>query len=443
MAAPTLDFRPAGFRFRWGPAGAATVRLRAPEGTLAGRELRMWVQPRPLPVPDLEQATAVANVGEVTTEEVGDVEFDVAVATFADVSLLTQSTWYRVLLADGDEVWCNGLVKTSNDGTDGQTTTLNVTVASGTVELQVTVAPVGPAGGAVDSVNGQTGEVVLDADDVGAVADDDPRLADARTPTGGAGGFLSGTYPAPGVNLEALQDAVAAMLAAGANITVTYEDTAGTVTVAATGLQVTSAKDQPGGYAGLNGDGQIATSALPALAIGETFTVASQAAMLALDAQRGDVAIRSDIDRVYRLAGPDPTELTDWVLLPVPADVVQSVNGQQGIVVLGPVDVGADAAGSAAAAQGYAVQRANHTGTQAIATVSGLQSALDGKAPASHSHTASDLTSGQLATAIVAAGTAIPGYVVTVDESGDLVLAEPTSSLDDAQVALISQVFGG
>ena len=40
-----------------------------------------------------------------------------------------------------------------------------------------------------------------------------------------------------------------------------------------------------------------------------------------------------------------------------------------------------DAAGSAAAAQSHAVQRANHTGTQAISTVTGLQSALDDKAP--------------------------------------------------------------
>lgn len=39
----------------------------------------------------------------------------------------------------------------------------------------------------------------------------------------------------------------------------------------------------------------------------------------------------------------------------------------------------ADATSKAAAAQAAAVQRANHTGTQAIATVDGLQAALDGK----------------------------------------------------------------
>jgi len=58
---------------------------------------------------------------------------------------------------------------------------------------------------------------------------------------------------------------------------------------------------------------------------------------------------------------------------------VDSVNGQTGVVVLDAADVGADVAGAAAAAQAAAIQRANHTGTQAISTVSGLQTALDGK----------------------------------------------------------------
>lgn len=63
------------------------------------------------------------------------------------------------------------------------------------------------------------------AADVGAVADDDARLTDSRTPSGGAGGFLSGTYPDPGVNTEALQDAVGAM----AGIGITYDDASGTL----------------------------------------------------------------------------------------------------------------------------------------------------------------------------------------------------------------------
>jgi hypothetical protein len=55
-----------------------------------------------------------------------------------------------------------------------------------------------------------------------------------------------------------------------------------------------------------------------------------------------------------------------------------------------------DAAGSAAAAHAAAVQRSNHTGSQAISTVTGLQTALDGKASSSHTHGAADITSGTL-----------------------------------------------
>lgn len=49
---------------------------------------------------------------------------------------------------------------------------------------------------------------------------------------------------------------------------------------------------------------------------------------------------------------------------------VQSVNGETGVVILDASDVGADPAGSAAAAQAYAVQRGNHTGSQAASTIS-------------------------------------------------------------------------
>jgi hypothetical protein len=44
-----------------------------------------------------------------------------------------------------------------------------------------------------------------------------------------------------------------------------------------------------------------------------------------------------------------------------------------------PADIGAEVAGAAAAAQSAAVQRSNHTGEQSISTVTGLQTAIDGK----------------------------------------------------------------
>lgn len=45
----------------------------------------------------------------------------------------------------------------------------------------------------------------------------------------------------------------------------------------------------------------------------------------------------------------------------------------------------------------YYLSRANHTGTQAISTVSGLQAAIDGKAATSHTHVITDITGLQAA----------------------------------------------
>lgn len=88
------------------------------------------------------------------------------------------------------------------------------------------------------------------------------------------------------------------------------------------------------GVAQLDANGKLLTAHLPALAIGETFTVASEAAMLALSAQQGDVAIRTDLGtsgRTYILSGSDPTVLGNWTQLAGAGDVV-SVHGRTGTV---------------------------------------------------------------------------------------------------------------
>jgi hypothetical protein len=98
--------------------------------------------------------------------------------------------------------------------------------------------------------------------------------------------------------------------------------------------RITAQKAQANGLATLDGGGKIPTSQLPALAISETFVVNSEANMLASGAQTGDVAIRTDENKSYILAGSDPTELTDWQELLTPTDAVSSVNGQTGAVTL-------------------------------------------------------------------------------------------------------------
>jgi hypothetical protein len=85
--------------------------------------------------------------------------------------------------------------------------------------------------------------------------------------------------------------------------------------------------------------GQVSSAQLPPLAINETFPVANQAAMLALTAQRGDIAIRSDNGRTYVLATDSPSTLADWKEV-MAAGQVQSVAGKTGVVSLVKADVG-------------------------------------------------------------------------------------------------------
>jgi len=86
--------------------------------------------------------------------------------------------------------------------------------------------------------------------------------------------------------------------------------------------------------------GKLNTSVLPELAIISTYVVADEAAMLALVAQQGDVAIRNDIEKTFILSSNDPTVLADWLEMKSPTDAVSSVNGRTGAVVLAASDVG-------------------------------------------------------------------------------------------------------
>lgn len=86
--------------------------------------------------------------------------------------------------------------------------------------------------------------------------------------------------------------------------------------------------------------GTLPSSVLPALAINEVFVVASQAAMLALAAQRGDIAKRTDLNgQSFVLSADAPGTLANWIALDTTNDV-SSVNGQTGVVVLAKGDVG-------------------------------------------------------------------------------------------------------
>lgn len=85
--------------------------------------------------------------------------------------------------------------------------------------------------------------------------------------------------------------------------------------------------------------GKLDTAVLPALAITETYPVSTQAAMLALEVQIGDVAIRSDLNKTFILRKEPATVLANWSEMLTPTDAVQSVAGRTGVVTLTASDV--------------------------------------------------------------------------------------------------------
>lgn len=90
--------------------------------------------------------------------------------------------------------------------------------------------------------------------------------------------------------------------------------------------------------------GKVPTSQIPAVALTKPRQVVSRAAMLALDAQEGDVAIiTTGPDKGSYMLGTGPkTVFSSWLELATSQDApVASVNGQTGTVVLAPGDVGA------------------------------------------------------------------------------------------------------
>jgi hypothetical protein len=97
---------------------------------------------------------------------------------------------------------------------------------------------------------------------------------------------------------------------------------------------ITTQKGVANGLAELDGSGLVPTHHLPALAITTTQVVNSQANMLALTAQIGDVAVRTDVNKSFILTATPASTLGNWQELLTPTDAVLSVDGSTGAVSL-------------------------------------------------------------------------------------------------------------
>lgn len=78
-------------------------------------------------------------------------------------------------------------------------------------------------------------------------------------------------------------------------------------------------RNQANWFAGLNANGQLDNSVLPPLAIWETYVEDTEAKMLALQAQTGDVCVRTDEVKTYiKLNDNNPATMADWQVLLFP-----------------------------------------------------------------------------------------------------------------------------
>lgn len=148
-------------------------------------------------------------------------------------------------------------------------------------------------------------------------------------------------------------------------------------------------KGAANGLATLDAGSKIPSAQLPAIAITDTFVVASEAAQTALTAQVGDVAVRTDQSKSYILVTEPASTFANWQELLSPTDSVTSVNGQTGVVVLSIANLQAIVNGSSASAG-----QINEvlSGTQAANTTTGV-----GASGAWGSATSVSLTAGRWA----------------------------------------------
>ena len=129
-----------------------------------------------------------------------------------------------------------------------------------------------------------------------------------------------------------------AVTAGGAGAVTSVNGSTGVVTLTASsvGAVATTEKAAANGVATLDSGSKLLVSQLPNEAIDTVTTVASQAAMLALTAQVGDIAIRSDTNQTFVLSATPASTLANWTVLP---NLVSSVAGRTGAITLAVADV--------------------------------------------------------------------------------------------------------
>lgn len=195
--------------------------------------------------------------------------------------------------------------------------------------------------GAVKSVAGKTGAVTLVSADVGLSQTENKSSATIRSEiTSGnvttALGFTPYNATNPANYITSAGAPVQSVFGRTGAVTLASGDVTSALTYTPVNPSVIGAAN---GVASLDSTGKIVSSQLPAITITDTFVVASQAAMLALTVQTGDVAVRTDLNKSFIVKGVDGSVIGNWQELLTPTDAVLSVAGRTGAVSLAQADI--------------------------------------------------------------------------------------------------------
>ncbi|MBD1864185.1 MULTISPECIES: hypothetical protein [Trichocoleus] len=196
------------------------------------------------------------------------------------------------------------------------------------------------------------------------------------------------------------------------------------------------------GVATLDGAGKVPTAQIPPIAINDTFPVNSEAEMLALTAEVGDVAVRLDSLKTYILRIPGPSTLSHWQEILTPTTGVTSVFGRSGVVNAQSGDYTAAQVGALAIANNLsdlnsAATARNNLGLGSLAVKNSLVAIdipdldaakittgvfTDSQIPASIARDSEVTTA--ISTKINAAEKGVPNGVATLDGTGKVPAAQ-------------------
>ena len=227
--------------------------------------------------------------------------------------------------------------------------------------------------------------------------------------TDGNGGF----YPAPGILAESGKltvgtvDTPATMEVNGATPSTDqflgHDGSAlgwSTPTAAMVGAVPASDVGAPGGVAELDGSGLVLVSQLPAF-VDDVLEFANVAAF-PVTGESGKIYVANDTLRTYRWSGSTYTEISASLALGSTSSTAH--RGDHGATAYTHSQTSGNPHGTSKADVGLGNVDNTSDANKPVSTAQ--QTALDGKAAASHSHSGADITSGTVATARLGSGTA-------------------------------------